>query len=58
MIKWQNLDRQSAIAAGYPAAFVPAEGLWLVHCCVRFPDGTVEDVSKNLGMGGGYGDHA
>jgi hypothetical protein len=54
VIKWQNLDRASAIRVGYPADFVPADGLWLVHCCVRFPDGRVEDVSKNLGMGAEY----
>jgi hypothetical protein len=48
VIKWQHLPCELATALGYPA---PDEGLWLVHCCVRFPDGTIEDTSKNLGMG-------
>ena len=54
VIKWQNLSREQAMHAGYPAGFVPPQGLWLVHCCVRFPDGTVEDISKKLGMGAEY----
>ncbi len=54
VIKWQHLDRETAIRCGYPASFVPAEGLWLVHCSVRWPDGRIEDVSKNLGMGGNF----
>jgi hypothetical protein len=54
VIKWQNLDRAAAIRVGYPAAFVPSDGLWLVHCLVRFPDGAIEDISKNLGMGAEY----
>ena len=54
VIKWQNLSRETAVRAGYPADFVPADGLWLVHCCVRLPDGTVEDISKKLGMGAEY----
>lgn len=49
VIKWQNLPRELAEAMGYGA--MPDEGLWLVHCCVRFPDGSIEDTSKILGMG-------
>lgn len=54
VIKWQNLTKEQAIGVGYPAEFVPEEGLWLVHCSVRHPSGMVEDVSKNLGMGGNF----
>jgi hypothetical protein len=49
VIKWQHLPCELARSLGYGAA--PEEGLWLVHCCVRFPDGTIEDPSKLLGMG-------
>lgn len=55
VIKWQHLSREAAInVAGYPAKFIPEDGLWLVHCCVRFPDGSIEDTSKILGMGGQF----
>lgn len=54
VIKWQHLDRATAIRLGYSAKFLPADGLWLIHCCVRFPDGSIEDTSKNLGMGGSF----
>ena len=54
VIKWQHLSQADAARAGYSSEFVPADGLWLVHCCVRFPDGSVEDTSKNLGMGGSF----
>jgi hypothetical protein len=54
VIKWQHLDRATAIKCGYPADWVPQDGLWLVHCSVEFPDGKIEDVSKNLGMGGNF----
>ena len=54
VIKWQWIDRETMIAQGYPAAKLPGRGVWLVHCCVRFPDGSVEDPSKILGMGGNF----
>jgi hypothetical protein len=54
VIKWQHIPHELAVSIGYPADFVSGEGLWLVHCCVRFPDGTIEDTSKNLGMGAEY----
>lgn len=54
VIKWQNLNRETAIALGYPPGFVPPDGLWMVHCLVRFPDGRIEDPSKILGMGAEY----
>ena len=54
VIKWQHLTREIAVRLGYPAQMVSPDGLWLVHCCVRFPDGSIEDPSKILGMGGSY----
>lgn len=54
VIKWQHLTREQAVSCGYPASWVPDEGLWLVHCLVRWPSGFVEDPSKNLGMGGSF----
>lgn len=54
VIKWQHLTRPIAIQIGYPAKLIPEDGLWLVHCCVRFPDGAIEDTSKILGMGGSF----
>lgn len=61
VIKWQHLPQALAVQFGYKAQThpgdptgIPPEGLWLVHCCVRFPNGSVEDTSKLLGMGGSY----
>lgn len=54
VIKWQHLTREQAAQCGYPPSKVSDEGLWMVHCSVRYPDGRVEDVSKNLGMGGNF----
>jgi hypothetical protein len=54
VIKWQHLPHETAVRLGYPAKFVPLEGLWLVHCCVRWPNGAIEDTSKDLGMGGNF----
>ncbi len=54
VIKWQNLPRDLAVSLGYPSRMIPPEGLSMVHCSVRHGDGTIEDVSKNLGMGGEY----
>ena len=56
VIKWQWIPKVAARELGYPAWFVNGEGLWMVHCLVRYLDGTerVEDPSKILGMGGEY----
>lgn len=54
VIKWQHLDKATAIRVGYPGKMLPPDGLWLIHCCVRFPDGSIEDPSKLLGMGGSF----
>lgn len=60
-IKWQHIPYEVAISLKkpdgtpmFPAAMVPREGLWLVHCGVKWPGGQIEDISKNLGMGGQY----
>lgn len=54
VIKYQWIPREMMIKQGYPANKLPAKGLWLVHCCVRLPDGQIEDPSKILGMGGNF----
>jgi hypothetical protein len=56
VIKWQWIPREMMLAQGYPASKLPDRGVWMVHCCVRFPDGSVEDPSKILGMGGSFTD--
>ena len=53
VIKWRHIPYNLAVKL-YPPNMISPNGLWMVHCCVRLPDGTIEDVSKNLGMGGGY----
>lgn len=54
VIKWQHIPREVALQLGYPANIIPPGGLSMVHVLVRHPDGTIEDPSKLLGMGGGY----
>lgn len=54
VIKWQWIPREMMIRQGYPAHKLPDRGVWMVHCCVRFPDGSIEDPSKILGMGGNF----
>jgi hypothetical protein len=54
VIKWQRIPREMMIAIGHPASMVPADGIDMVHCMVRFPDGRIEDTSRLLGMGGNY----
>jgi hypothetical protein len=54
VIKWQWISRDLMIKQGYPAHKLPSKGVWLVHCCVRWPDGRIEDPSKILGMGGNF----
>jgi hypothetical protein len=60
-IKWQHIPKEVATkirkadgTPAYPASMVPDEGLWLVHCAVKHANGAIEDISKNLGMGGQY----
>lgn len=54
VIKWQWIPRDMMIRQGYPADKLPDRGVWMVHCCVRYADGSVEDPSKILGMGGNF----
>lgn len=54
VIKWQHIPREVALQLGYPSKIIPPGGLSMVHVLVRHPDGTIEDPSKLLGMGGGY----
>lgn len=54
VIKWQHIPKDIAIKLGYPERIIPVGGLSMVHVLVRWPDGTIEDPSKILGMGGGY----
>lgn len=54
VIKWQWIPREMMIRQGYPPEKLPDRGVWMVHCCVRFLDGSVEDPSKILGMGGNF----
>jgi len=54
VIKWQHIPRTVALKLGYPDRMIPDGGLTMVHCCVRWPNGKIEDPSKILGMGGGY----
>lgn len=54
VIKYQWIPREMMIRQGYPAHKLPGRGVWLVHCCVRWPDGRIEDPSKILGMGGNF----
>lgn len=55
VIKWKWIPTKELVAAGYHRhGKLPRDGIWLVHCLVRLPDGTIEDPSKALGMGGDY----
>ena len=54
VLKWQWVPREIMIAQGYPQKSLPSRGVWLVHCLVRYPDGSIEDPSKILGMGGSF----
>lgn len=54
VIKWQHIPREAALRLGYPRSVVPEGGISMVHCCVRWPNGKIEDPSKILGMGGSY----
>lgn len=58
VIKWQHIPQNVALSLGYSSDVVPPQGFSMVHCSVGWPgwrtNGHVEDVSKNLGMGGNY----
>ncbi len=54
VIKWQWVPREVMMRQGYSESHLPGKGVWLVHCCVRWPDGHVEDPSRILGMGGEF----
>lgn len=55
VLKWQHLPQEVALKLGYPEWFIKGDGLWMVHCLVRYMEsGRVEDPSKVLGMGGEY----
>lgn len=66
VIKWQKIPKRLMVQNGYPAQTIPPGGVWLVHCCVRYPEirdpwtnevlrpEHIEDPSKILGMGGSY----
>jgi hypothetical protein len=54
VIKWKWIPTSKMLAAGWPKRSLPRDGVWLVHCLVRYPDGSIEDPSKLLGMGGEY----
>lgn len=51
VLRWRWFSREQMRAVGRRA---PGGGVWMVHCLVRFPDGSIEDPSKVLGMGGSY----
>lgn len=54
-IKWQQIPKPLAIRLGLaPANMIPESGISMVHCVVQHPNGEIEDISKNLGMGGDY----
>jgi hypothetical protein len=53
-IKWQKVPKSMMISMGHPSHMVPEEGIDMVHVCVEWPDGHIEDPSKELGMGGSY----
>ena len=58
VIKWQWLPKAIANELGYSNRFVNGDGLWMVHCQVRFHDGHIEDPSKILGMGKEFSNRA
>ncbi len=52
VIKWTWIPADRMREAGYTV--IPKDGVWLVHCLVRYPNGKIEDPSKILGMRGDY----
>lgn len=53
VIRWKHLDADTLKRKGVKGT-IPSNGVWLVHCLTRLPDGTIEDPSKVLGMRGDY----
>ena len=55
VIKWQQLPKWFCVREmKFPPAMVPEKGISMVHVLVEWPDGTIEDPSKVLGMGGAF----
>lgn len=54
VIKWRKISAAEMLKQGYPKKSIPPDGVYLVHCLVRYPNGTIEDPSKILGMKGEY----
>lgn len=54
VIKYQQVPKAVMVQMGHPTEMVPEDGILMIHCSVRHPDGRIEDVSKNLGMGGDF----
>lgn len=56
VLKWQLMPRWFCIQTmKMDPRNVPPEGIWMVHCLVRYLDNnSIEDPSKILGMGGEY----
>lgn len=54
-IKWQQIPKDLAVRMGLGSARdIPEGGISMVHCVVQHGNGAIEDISKNLGMGGEY----
>lgn len=55
VINWQQLPKWFCVQEmKFPPHMVPEKGISMVHVLVELPNGTIEDPSKNLGMGGSY----
>lgn len=52
VIKQKYFSPEEIRKSGYP--IVSSKGMYLIHCLVQLPDGTVFDPSKELGMKGEY----
>jgi len=52
VIKFRHISPEEIRAKNYPVT--PRDGIFLVHCMVRAPNGRIIDPSKLLGMKGEY----
>lgn len=50
LVAWLVAELRERGVAAEPHIYSPRPGL--IHCVVRLPDGTIEDPSRKLGMGG------
>jgi hypothetical protein len=50
LVAWRVAELREHGTPAQPYCYPPRPGL--VHCVVRMPDGSIEDPSKRLGMGG------